>query len=172
MSPSPDDATATWQLEWYVSGHQRPVPEGVTVTAQLYDGRISGNGGCNRYFGPYRESDGRVEIGPLATTQMMCGEEAMEVEAQYLALLGAVSDLRIEGGLLRMEIEGETVLEFARIEPPIGTRRMCAEPEGVMLQERRYLEVLTEVKSYSFSDNGVLELFDAAGARLLQFGRA
>jgi heat shock protein HslJ len=234
MSQSPDDPTAVWTLERFArESQQRSVPDGINITVQFDAGRISGSGGCNRYFGPYRESDGRVEIGPLATTQMMCGEEAMEVEAEYLSLLAAVTALRIEGELLRMEIDGETVLEFARleqslvgewelnaynngkdavvsvatgsrvtagfdedgglsgsagcnryrtgyrvengsmrIEPPVSTRRMCAEPEGVMEQERRYLEVLTEVESYSFRDNGMLEMFDTAGARLLQFSRA
>lgn len=40
-----------------------------------------------------------------------------------------------------------------------------------MEQERRYLEVLTEVASFSFRDDATLEMFDAAGARLLQFSR-
>jgi heat shock protein HslJ len=233
MSQSLDDTTAVWQLERYGrDGQQRSVPEGITVTVQFDDGRISGSGACNRYFGTYRESDGRFEVGPLATTQMMCGDEVMEVEAEYLSLLAVVTGLRIEGDRLLLEIDGEPVLEFGRLEQslvgeweliaynngknavvtvvlgsrvtawfdedgglsgsagcnryrtdyrvengsmwidaPASTRRMCAEPDGVMEQERRYLEVLTEVVSWSFRDDGMLEMFDAAGARLLQFSR-
>lgn len=61
-------------------------------------------------------SDGRVEIGPLATTQMMCGEGAMEVEVEYLSLLAAATASRIENRRLIFEIDGETVLEFGRLD--------------------------------------------------------
>ncbi|HSJ71389.1 MAG TPA: META domain-containing protein [Acidimicrobiia bacterium] len=53
--------------------------------------------------------------------------------------------------------------------PPVGTRMMCEEPSGVMDQERRYLEALTEVTRYEFDDDGTMRCLDSEGAHLLRY---
>lgn len=58
-----------------------------------------------------------------------------------------------------------------RIPPPAGTRMLCSEPPGLMEQEARYLELLPSTNSYLLRDGRILELFDRAGARILQFSR-
>jgi hypothetical protein len=40
-----------------------------------------------------------------------------------------------------------------------------------MEQEARYLELLPSTDSYLLRDGRILELFDLAGARILQFSR-
>ncbi|BBL67995.1 META domain-containing protein [Methanoculleus chikugoensis] len=59
------------------------------------------------------------------------------------------------------------------IEPPISTKMYCGEPEGVMEQENRYLNLLTSVAGYRIDGNR-LDLLDESGATLLTYsaGRA
>jgi heat shock protein HslJ len=53
------------------------------------DGRVTGSGGCNRFFGPYERRDETIRIGPLAGTRMACPEPAGAAE-QEAAFLGAM----------------------------------------------------------------------------------
>ena len=66
------------------------------------DGNISGNAGCNRYFGPYVVTGDAVQIGPLATTRALCPEPAgvMEQEQEFLAALQAVATFTMQNDKL------------------------------------------------------------------------
>lgn len=57
------------------------------------------------------------------------------------------------------------------VEPPISTKMYCGEPEGLMDQESRYLNLLTDVSSYRV-EGGRLTLTDAEGTDLLVFVQA
>ena len=57
------------------------------------------------------------------------------------------------------------------IEPPISTKMNCNEPEGVMEQENRYLNLLTDVSSYRVEGDH-LTLADETGTDLLVFVQA
>lgn len=51
-------------------------------------GKLAGHGGCNRFFGTYRQYDGgKLAIGPLGATRMACAGEVMEREQAFFALL-------------------------------------------------------------------------------------
>ncbi|MCC7556587.1 MAG: META domain-containing protein [Methanoculleus marisnigri] len=54
------------------------------------------------------------------------------------------------------------------IEPPISTKMHCGEPEGLMNQETRYLNLLTSVAGYHI-DGDRLDLLDDAGKTLLSY---
>lgn len=53
-------------------------------------GRVSGQGPCNRFMGPWRMEEGALRFGPLAATMMMCEEPAMRQERALHEVLGAV----------------------------------------------------------------------------------
>jgi heat shock protein HslJ len=57
------------------------------------------------------------------------------------------------------------------IDPPAGTKKACAEPEGVTEQEAAYLAALPTAVSYRLAGS-VLELIDADGKRLVTYARA
>jgi hypothetical protein len=48
---------------------------------------------------------------------------------------------------------------------------ICPEPEGLMTQESKYLELLPATASYLIRNGRLLELYDGQGLRLLQFAR-
>ena len=64
------------------------------------NGSFSANGGCNTYQGTYTENNGAISIGPLAGTQMSCGESVDAQEQAYLAALAAARSFVIQGSQL------------------------------------------------------------------------
>ena len=58
-----------------------------------------------------------------------------------------------------------------QIEPPGSTRKLCAEPEGIMEQESAYLAALEAAETYGF--NGpTMNLLDSEGKTLVTLTRA
>ena len=56
--------------------------------------------------------------------------------------------------------------------PARTTRTICDQPAGIMEQETTFLSNLAMVATYSVTADGILEMFDAQGMRLLQFASA
>jgi heat shock protein HslJ len=103
----------TWVLESIIDGESASsVPAGVradlTFTA---DERLSAFLGCNRGSASAIVDDTSVEIGPLTTTRMACGELETEVEAAMIATLAGTVDYEIEGPQLRLRM-GDRGLDF------------------------------------------------------------
>jgi len=86
-------------------------------TVNFEDGRISGMGAPNRFFGPYTPGDdNNLSIGLLASTLMMALFEPEELrEHEYFSYLSNVSRWYIREGRLELYSHGEgdeTVLVF------------------------------------------------------------
>lgn len=93
---------------WVLVGYGDPanptvIPQGTQITAEFTaDLQLSGNAGCNNYFGPYEASkDGTLTIGIMGSTMMFC-DQGMELEAAYLAALQKATNFNFsnEGRLL------------------------------------------------------------------------
>lgn len=105
-----------WQLI-ELAGPDGTMATPITIpTLAFDDGQVSGNASCNRYFGPYEIDGSSITFGPLASTEMFCGEEGvMDQEAAYLAALATVDTWSIEDEQLTL-LSGETpVLVFVAI---------------------------------------------------------
>ena len=92
----------TWRL---VTLEGRDVVAGTHVTA-AFDGeskRVSGSGGCNRYFGGATVTGEQLAVGRLGSTMMYCGPETvMAQEGAYYAALEKAKAYRIVDGELRL----------------------------------------------------------------------
>jgi heat shock protein HslJ len=93
--------------------------QGVAVTLEFADGRVSGTGGCNNYSGPYRVQGSDLTIGPdLASTKMSCPPPADAVESKYLATLPNVRRFAVQGDTLQLsDADGTTLLELTKADP-------------------------------------------------------
>lgn len=102
-----------WSLvRQQVDGALVDVPQGVTITILMEDGTVTGNGGCNDYFGSYQREGDALAFSDLGATEMYCLETS-ELEAAYLANLAAVTNGFSTGGTLIMtEADGDPLLEF------------------------------------------------------------
>jgi heat shock protein HslJ len=77
---------------------------------------VSGNGGCNRYFGSAKVNGDEIIFSQLGSTKMACSQAVMNQEQLFLTALTAMRSWRIdaERNLLYMNNEeGETILRFS-----------------------------------------------------------
>jgi uncharacterized lipoprotein YbaY len=79
-----------------------PSAEGVASTiAFAADGNVSGNAGCNDYFGSYAVEGDSIAFGHVGATQKMCVNEAnMVQEGRFLQALGQAERFSVQDGKL------------------------------------------------------------------------
>ena len=112
VTPSNNLANTSWVVSsLYVN--QVPAP-GVIQSAYFgVTGGMSAKGGCNSYSGPYTVSSSSISIGPLAGTQMSCGESVDSQEQVYLSALSAARTFAINGSqLILYDGSGAEVARF------------------------------------------------------------
>ena len=66
------------------------------------DGKITGQGGCNRFFAGFALTGEGMGIGPVGATRMACARPIMDQEARVFAALDRVTrfDMTDAGGLV------------------------------------------------------------------------
>ena len=98
-------AGTRWRLEKL--GDQPAIP-GVEATLEFpEEGKVSGRGSCNRFFGTVEVSGGTIRFGPLASTKMACIEDAVnEQEGKYLEALQAAERFEFDGPALLIHSRG------------------------------------------------------------------
>lgn len=104
----------TWLAE-EIAG--RPVAPEVESTLQVAeDGKVSGNAGCNGYFGSVIIDGEAMSFGNLGATKIACPEPAMGQENRLLGALDGTRGYRLQGGqLLLLDGAGETLVRFREI---------------------------------------------------------
>ncbi|MBX3243743.1 MAG: META domain-containing protein [Acidobacteria bacterium] len=73
---------------------------------------VSGNAGCNRFFGGVRVSRGTMRFSGLGSTRMFC-DGAMEAETAFLDAVKSVTRYRISDNVLTLIAGRTAVLKFA-----------------------------------------------------------
>ena len=80
-------------------------------------GKMGGDAGCNRFFGSYELTEGKLVFGPVAATRMACPEPDNSLEISFLEALSTTSTAaRAESRLALKDEQGLTVLKFVAIE--------------------------------------------------------
>ncbi len=82
------------------------------------DGRVGGDGGCNRYMGSYERDGDALSFGRLAGTLKACPPALMNQERRFHGAMEQVRGWRIDPrtGLLHLLDEaGDTVIRAARV---------------------------------------------------------
>lgn len=76
------------------------LPSGATMFVEFKpDGLITGNGGCNRFFGAYTVSGKTIKIGPIASTRKGC-PGLVEAETALFATLESAATFELDGSTL------------------------------------------------------------------------
>jgi len=77
-------------------------PEEPAITLIFYGDKVGGTSGCNRYMGASTtgQAPGDLSFGPLAGTMMACSEDVMDLEQQFLNLMGQVTRFSFHLGKL------------------------------------------------------------------------
>lgn len=97
------DLEKHWQLQRFGDTNEALWPAGAAPTLHLQQGRIDGNGGCNRFFGSYRLQGKQIHIDLAGSTMMACADNRlMELEQHYFERLGQTASYRLEGETLQL----------------------------------------------------------------------
>lgn len=108
-----NEAPALSGTQWKLVELQGEAPvEGTTITAHFDDGRVTGSGGCNRYFGGFTTQGSNIELSQLGSTRMACAEAAMVQEDAYLRALTTAQSFNVHGGHLVLEADDEVLAIF------------------------------------------------------------
>ena len=87
-----------------------PSPGVVTLTFQ--DGSVSGNDGCNSFFGVFEQTGCKLQVDSLQNTLVLCSEEIMAQAGAFQTILKSVSSFKTKKGRLRLHTEDDQVLLF------------------------------------------------------------
>lgn len=89
------------------------------------DGRVSGFGGCNRFGGSFKETNGKLTFGDLISTMMACLDETAGAQesALHATLKGQVIVTSGADGKVLLTAENDTIIELspASLAPLAGT---------------------------------------------------
>jgi heat shock protein HslJ len=118
-------AGTDWVLRSYdQDGSLVLLPEDLYVDAEFGSHKVSGSAGCNSYDARFRAGGRMLLVAPPTVTRAACPEEAMALEATYLALLQESRFYSARRDTLTIfNAERETVLVFdaAPRNPLLGT---------------------------------------------------
>ncbi len=120
-APATDLKSSLWPSSWVateIAG--KPVVTGSEPTLVFdADGKVSGNGTCNRFAGPSTIEAGTLKFGALISTKMACvGEGLNEQEMAYFTALGTVEKAEItSAGTLEITSTGGNFTRFRAATP-------------------------------------------------------
>ena len=96
--------------EWFLVqiGRDIRVPDDSEAAIVFDAGRVTGNGGCNGFFGTVTgEAPGELRFSAMGTTMMACPEPVMDLERQYLRTLAGGSSYSFVAGRLVLRCRTE-----------------------------------------------------------------
>lgn len=116
MTMGIDLAGSEWRPSFVIDA---VIPSGVHMSVEFKpDGALSGDGGCNRFFGSYSISGNRIKIGPIASTRIGC-PGLLELETAFFATLEAAKSFEMDGTtLVLFNGAGTKLAAFARAAEP------------------------------------------------------
>lgn len=94
-----------------------PLPE-TTITLRFAQAEVTGNAGCNNYFGQWSTEDDAIQVGPLGSTKRACLPSTDDQESRYLSLLQNAARFETDGSQLTLRNDaGEATLVYDAVEP-------------------------------------------------------
>ncbi|WP_371373066.1 META domain-containing protein [Thalassotalea aquiviva] len=118
-SPAPiktSELAGNWQLASFTGNETLQVQgdEPITLNFDSTKQSINGFAGCNRYFGQYDLSDGKLSFSKMGMTKMLC-QENNEIELYFMEQLKSVAGAQIRSGKLQLtSSNGDVLLELTR----------------------------------------------------------
>lgn len=95
--PAPSIFDVTWMVDSVEGTAFGDAPVTFVVGE---DGKVSGKGPCNSYFGMAEIHENTIKIGDVGSTLMGCAPELMEQERKFLDGLGKAARFRVGNGTL------------------------------------------------------------------------
>lgn len=92
-----------WALKnLYTNGFEIQIPADHTPAISfLKEGKVSGETGCNRFFGDFAADENGLSFKNMGSTRMLCPQ--MEFESAYLGALDMVASFTIKNDTLTLK---------------------------------------------------------------------
>ncbi len=103
---SADDLNGRTFVVTAATGHD--LVKGTEVTIAFAAGRISVHAGCNQMGGGYTITDGKLDVGPMMTTEMACAEPLMAQDTWVAAFLPGAT-VTLDSDTLALARDGVTL---------------------------------------------------------------
>lgn len=113
QTPQASIATKEWKLVKMYGEDFSKLSSPVTLQFSEADHKVSGFGGCNRFFGSYEQINSTLKITGLGSTKMYC-QETMAVEDKYFKALQEVQSHSLKQNTLYLLDDKEVILEFTQ----------------------------------------------------------
>lgn len=80
------------------------------------DGKVLGNGGCNRFFGRYENgTENQLTFSTLGSTRMACPQPIMQKENEFLGFMEKTTSMNLDGVRLSLfDSAGDLLVELVR----------------------------------------------------------
>lgn len=111
QAPPMSIVTTEWRLAKMYGENFSDLSSPVTLQFSKADNKVSGFGGCNRFFGSYEQTDSTLKISGLGSTKMYC-QETMAIEDKYFKALQEVQFHTLKQNTLYLLAGNEIILEF------------------------------------------------------------
>jgi heat shock protein HslJ len=82
----------------------------LTVQFNQETKQVSGFSGCNRFFGSYTLNENILDIGPLASTKMMCQDPNNKIEAKLLDNLSNANSFSLKENILVLNADNHPII--------------------------------------------------------------
>lgn len=87
--------------------------EPVSTLRIATDGKVTGRGACNNFFGSADAKAGTIKFGQMGSTQMACDQPVMEQERRFHDALENAATYRIDNGkLILADKDGKDIVRF------------------------------------------------------------
>lgn len=85
------------------------------ITISFSDDSIFGSAGVNRYFAGYKFDGNRIQFSPIGSTMMAGPMDKMELEREYLELLGKVDRVEVCKTKLILKTKDNRSMKFVEV---------------------------------------------------------
>ena len=90
----------------------RPTESQPYIYLQVQGDRLSGSGGCNRFFGSYDLNGSSLQFHSVAQTMMACPGATMQREPAILEALKLTTSYQISGNVLQLRLDERVLARF------------------------------------------------------------
>lgn len=105
--------TGIWEI--VEIGDINKIDVGTTININMEEQRISGNAGCNNFFGSFNITDNSIEFSQLGATRKLCSD--MATENLFFANIEKVKYFKLQNETLHLQSENEvTLIKLKKIE--------------------------------------------------------
>jgi heat shock protein HslJ len=108
-------ALTTMAMLISLAGTSWAVPDAPKQYVEFKPQKVSGNGGCNYFFGKYNQQKDNLKLGPLASTRKGCDAETMRQEMKFMLHLEQTTSAEIlDKKLVFKNAKGDVLLKLSR----------------------------------------------------------